>query len=178
MQTSTSWPWCLSVLQWIYTGRLRSSCAHMPCHRSFRTWWASKWTTGAGSYSERTSSYYKPGQQVSPAPPALNMRPMDSSCSALPNADGQLFGHWQVNADHTAGGSVPAHHVAATCLHPRLLQTNAADLHGDGLPGPTPQSLAANSPAPWPVASPGNYVTWPAWENWNVFQFNWCFYSS
>ena len=24
----------------------------------------------------------------------------------------------------------------------------------------------------------GNYVTWPAWENWNVFQFNWCLYSS
>ena len=23
-----------------------------------------------------------------------------------------------------------------------------------------------------------NYVTWPAWENWNVFQFNWCLYSN
>ena len=23
----------------------------------------------------------------------------------------------------------------------------------------------------------GNYVTWPAWENWNVFQFNWCLYT-
>ena len=23
-----------------------------------------------------------------------------------------------------------------------------------------------------------NYVTWPAWENWNVFPFNWCLYSS
>ena len=23
-----------------------------------------------------------------------------------------------------------------------------------------------------------NYVTWPAWENWNVFQFNWCWYSN
>ena len=23
-----------------------------------------------------------------------------------------------------------------------------------------------------------NYVTWPAWENWNVFRFNWCLYSN
>ena len=23
-----------------------------------------------------------------------------------------------------------------------------------------------------------NYVTWPAWENWNVYQFNCCLYSS
>ena len=23
-----------------------------------------------------------------------------------------------------------------------------------------------------------NYVTWPAWENWNVFQSNWCLYSN
>ena len=22
----------------------------------------------------------------------------------------------------------------------------------------------------------GNYVTWPAWGNWNVFLFNWCLY--
>ena len=22
----------------------------------------------------------------------------------------------------------------------------------------------------------GNYVTWPAWENWNVFLFSWCLY--
>ena len=52
---------------------------------------------------------------------------------------------------------------------------------------PATQSFATNSPAPWPAASPasayrhekfGNYVTWPAWENWNVFQFNWCLYIS
>ena len=24
----------------------------------------------------------------------------------------------------------------------------------------------------------GNSVTWPAWENWNAFLFNWCLYSS
>ena len=56
---------------------------------------------------------------------------------------------------------------------------------------PGAQSLATNSPAPGPRPPDlrrlqrvprheklGNYVTWPAWENSNVFLFNWCLYSS
>ena len=48
------------------------------------------------------------------------------------------------------------------------------------------QSVATNSHAP-DLQRPQrvlrheklrNYVTWPAWENWNVFQFNWCLYRS
>ena len=62
------------------------------------------------------------------------------------------------------------------CLH-KQSPTITVTCHQQPRPGAPPPDLRRLQRVPrheklW------NYVTWPAWENSNVFLFNWCLYSS
>ena len=66
-------------------------------------------------------------------------------------------------------------HIAVRCQYTGILVT--VTCHQQPRPGAPPPDLRRLQRVPrheklW------NYVTWPAWENSNVFLFNWCLYSS
>ena len=97
--------------------------------------------------------------------------PWPAGAVAHSHADGQLFRQWQVHADHLVGGTVPTHHDAAAGQHLGLLQSHAAGLQGDGLPGPRPCAAAGQHTAlhwgtdhgAWDSSHHGQHAGHTAW---------------